>query len=89
MKKTFNNIKKTIIHKTKEIVNLETGKAGGKEAGHVLLVTHGSNFHPDDVFATATALLYYGVDKTGLGKFLHGYNEITENSAILNMFSVF
>jgi uncharacterized UPF0160 family protein len=78
MKKTLNNIKKTIIHKTKNIVNLETGKAGGKEAGHVLLVTHGSNFHPDDVFATATALLYYGVDKTGLGQFLHGYNEIKE-----------
>lgn len=78
MKKTLNNIKKTIIHKTKKIVNLETAKAGGKEAPHVLIVTHGANFHPDDVFATATALLYYGLDKTGLGQFLHGYNEIKE-----------
>lgn len=78
MKKTLNNLKKTIIHKTKKIVNLETGTAGGREANHVLIVTHGSNFHPDDVFATATALLNYGVDKTGLGNLLHGYNIIKE-----------
>lgn len=78
MKKTINKIKKTLIHKTKKMVNFETGKAGGREANHVLIVTHGSNFHPDDVFATAAALLYYGVDKTGLGKFLHGFAEIQE-----------
>lgn len=78
MKKTLNNIKKTLIHKTKNMVNLETGKAGGREANHILIATHGSNFHPDDVFATAAVLLYYGVDKTGLGKFLHGYAEIKE-----------
>lgn len=78
MKKTLNDIKKTLIHKTKKIVNLQTGKAGGKEADHILIATHGANFHPDDVFATATALLYYGVDKTGLSDYLHGYAEIKE-----------
>lgn len=78
MKKTLNTIKKTLLHKTKKIINFEAGKAGGRDANHVLIVTHGSNFHPDDVFATAAALLYYGVDKTGLGKFLHGYAEIKE-----------
>lgn len=78
MKKTLNTIKKTLLHKTKKIINFEAGKAGGRDANHVLIVTHGSNFHPDDVFATAAALLYYGVDKTGLGKFLHGYTEIKE-----------
>lgn len=77
MKKTLNTIKKKIIPKTiKKIVNLENGKAGGRDAGHVLIVTHGAAFHPDDVCATAAALLYYGVDKTGLGKFLPGYEEI-------------
>ena len=76
MKKAINKLKKTIIDKTKKIVSLETGKAGGRDANHILLVTHGANFHPDDVFAVATALLYYGVDKTGLGKFLKGYAEI-------------
>ncbi len=69
---------KKALNKIKKIINLETGKAGGRDANHVLIVTHGSNFHPDDVFATAAALLYYGVDKTGLGKFLHGFAEIQE-----------
>lgn len=78
MIKVLKNIKKTLINNTKKIINLETGKAGGRDAEHVLIVTHGSNFHPDDVFATATALLYYGVDKTGLGKFLHGFAEIQQ-----------
>ena len=78
MKKALNTIKKTIIHKTKKIINSKANKAGGREAGHVLIVTHGSNFHPDDICATAAALLYYGVDKTGLGKFLEGYADIKE-----------
>ena len=78
MKKTLNTIKKTLIHKTKKIINFEAGKAGGRDANHILIVTHGANFHADDIFATATALLYYGVDKTGLGKYLHGYPEIKE-----------
>ncbi|MEI6042232.1 MAG: MYG1 family protein [bacterium] len=78
MIKILKKIKKTLIHKTKNIVNLETGKAGGRDANHILIATHGSNFHPDDVCATAAALLYYGVDKTGLGKFLHGFNELQE-----------
>ena len=72
----LNKIKKTIFGKTKKTVGLEIGKAGGRDAGHILLVTHGANFHPDDVFAVATALLYYGVDKTGLSKFLPGYAEL-------------
>ena len=72
MKKALNKI----IHRTKKIVGSTPGVAGGRDANHILLVTHGVNFHPDDVFATAAALLYYGVDKTGLGKFLDGYADI-------------
>ena len=60
---------KRLISKTKKILLPKED---------VLIVTHSKNFHADDVFATAAALLYYGVDKTGLGKFLHGFNEIKE-----------
>ena len=76
MKKTLNTIKKKIIEKTKEFDN--TNKKEQKDDKHILIATHGSNFHPDDVFATATVLLYYGVDKTGLGVFIDGYKEIKE-----------